>query len=157
LWIIVEIIEQRYGTTRLSELGGLATRAPSMAILFLVIALANIALPLTNSFIGEFMMFTGIFTSPVFRYEYFLVPAAGICIILGAVYTLRMVQQVLYGEVNAVTERGNDIPINQQLVLWIMVILILFIGVYPEPFLELTRETTTMILKEADVSSLLGK
>jgi len=157
LWIIVEIIEQRYGTTRFSELGGLATRAPSMAILFLVIALANIALPLTNSFIGEFMMFTGIFTSPVFRYEYFLVPAAGICIILGAVYTLRMVQQVLYGEMNAVTEQGTDIPFNQQLVLWIMVILILFIGVYPEPFLELTRETTTMILKEADVSSLLGK
>jgi NADH:ubiquinone oxidoreductase subunit 4 (chain M) len=57
---------------------GLAQKAPAMAILFVVVALANIALPLTNAFVGEFMMFTGIFTSPVSDYEMITVPAAGL-------------------------------------------------------------------------------
>jgi NADH-quinone oxidoreductase subunit M len=90
-----------------SELGGLAQKAPAMAIFFVVIALANIALPLTNAFVGEFMMFTGIFTSPCLEYEMITVPAAGFTIILGAIYTLRMVQKVIYGNTNALTEDRN--------------------------------------------------
>ena len=63
LWIVVELIERQFGTRKISELGGLAQKAPVMAILFVIIALANIALPLTNAFVGEFLMFNGIFTS----------------------------------------------------------------------------------------------
>ncbi|MFM9909728.1 MAG: NuoM family protein, partial [Chitinophagaceae bacterium] len=55
LWIVVEIIERRFNTRKISELGGLAQKAPVLTILFVVIALANIALPLTNAFIGEFL------------------------------------------------------------------------------------------------------
>lgn len=157
LWLIVEILEQKYGTRKLSELGGLAQKAPAMAILFVIIALANIALPLTNAFVGEFMMFTGIFISDISQYEYFTVPAAGICIILGAVYILRMVQKVIYGNTNASTEKGTDIRFNEKLVLGIIVILIIVAGVYPQPFLELTKDTTNFILKEADVVSLMNK
>ena len=117
LWIVVEIMERQFGTRKLSELGGLAQKAPAMAILFVVVALANIALPLTNAFVGEFMMFTGIFTSPVSEYEMITVPAAGITIILGAIYTLSMVQKVFYGNTNALTETGTDIGLNEKLVL----------------------------------------
>ena len=157
LWIIVEIIERKYGTKKLSELGGLAQKAPAMAAFFVLIALANIALPLTNAFVGEFMMFTGIFTSPLFKYEMILVPAAGICIILGAVYTLRMVQQVLYGNTNELTEKGTDIGWNEKLALTIIVLLIVWVGVYPQPLLDLTKETTDFILKESDVIQYLKK
>jgi len=157
LWIIVEIIEQKYGTRKLSELGGLAQKAPAMAILFVIIALASIALPLTNAFVGEFMMFTGIFTSPVFQYEMYVVPAAGLCIILGAVYTLSMVQKVLYGNTNALTETGSDIRFNEKLALIIIVVLIFVGGVYPQPFLDLTMETTNFILNEANIMQELKK
>lgn len=157
LWIIVEIIERRYGTRKLSELGGLAQKAPVMALLFVVIALANIALPLTNAFVGEFMMFTGIFSSPVFRYELFIVPAAGICIILGAVYILNMIQKVLYGNTNKLTETGTDIRFNEKLVLGIIVIIILVIGVYPQPFLDLTKDATHLIINESNIIPLLKK
>ncbi len=157
LWIVVEILEQRYGTRRLSELGGLAQRAPAMATLFVIVALANIALPLTNAFIGEFLMFTGIFTSPISELELITVPAAGITIILGAVYTLRMVQKVIYGDTNALTEKGTDINLNQKLVLGIIVVLIIAIGVYPKPFLDLTKETTNFILNEANIMPLIKK
>ena len=157
LWAVVEILERKYGTRKLSELGGLAQKAPAMAIFFVVIALANIALPLTNAFVGEFMMFTGIFTSPMSEYEMITVPAAGITIILGAIYTLRMVQKVIYGNTNALTETGTDIGYNEKLVLGIIVILIIAGGIYPQAFLSLTEETTKFILNEANIYPSLGK
>jgi NADH-quinone oxidoreductase subunit M len=157
LWVVVEILERKYGTRKLSELGGLAQKAPAMAILFVVVALANIALPLTNAFVGEFMMFTGIFTSPISAYEMITVPAAGLTIIIGAVYTLRMVQKVIYGNTNALTETGTDIGYNEKLVLGIIVILIIAGGIYPQAFLSLTEETTKFILNEANIFPSSGK
>jgi NADH-quinone oxidoreductase subunit M len=157
LWVIVEILERKYGTRKLSELGGLAQKAPAMAILFVVVALANIALPLTNAFVGEFMMFTGIFTSPFSDYEMITVPAAGVTIILGAIYILRMVQKVIYGNTNALTETGTDIGANEKFVLGVIVIMILVIGVYPQPFLDLTKDTTNFIINKASMLPLLKK
>jgi len=157
LWVIVEILERKYGTRKLSELGGLAQKAPAMAIFFVVIALANIALPLTNAFVGEFMMFTGIFTSQISEYEMLTVPAAGITIILGAIYILRMVQKVIYGNTNSLTETGTDIGVNEKLVLGIIVILIIVVGVYPQPFLDLTKDTTDFILNKANLFPLFKK
>jgi NADH-quinone oxidoreductase subunit M len=157
LWVIVEILERKYGTRKLSELGGLAQKAPVMAMLFVIVVLANIALPLTNAFVGEFMMFTGIFTSPISEYEMITVPAAGFTIILGAVYMLRMVQKVIYGNTNALTETGTDIGLNEKLVLGIIVILIIVAGVYPQPFLDLTKDTTNLILNEANIIPLIKK
>ncbi|HEU5166357.1 MAG TPA: NADH-quinone oxidoreductase subunit M [Chitinophagaceae bacterium] len=157
LWVIVEILERKYGTRKLSELGGLAQKAPAMAILFVVVALANIALPLTNAFVGEFMMFTGIFTSPISEYEMITVPAAGLTIIIGAIYTLRMVQKVIYGNTNALTATGTDIGLNEKLVLGIIVILILVVGVYPQPILDLTKDTTNFIINKANILPLLKK
>ena len=155
LWVIVEILERKYGTRKLSELGGLAQKAPVMAMLFVIVVLANIALPLTNAFVGEFMMFTGIFTSAISEYEMITVPAAGITIILGAIYMLRMVQKIIYGNTNALTETGTDIGLNEKLVLGIIVVLIIVAGVYPQPFLDLTRDTTNLILKEASIIPLV--
>ncbi|HET6766092.1 MAG TPA: NADH-quinone oxidoreductase subunit M [Chitinophagaceae bacterium] len=157
LWVVVEILERKYDTRKLSELGGLAQKAPVMSMLFVIVVLANIALPLTNAFVGEFMMFTGIFTSPISDYEMITVPAAGFTIILGAIYMLRMVQKVIYGNTNALTENGSDIGLNEKLVLGIIVMLILVGGVYPQPFLDLTQDTTNLILKEANVIPLMKK
>ena len=128
-----------------------------MAILFVVIALANIALPLTNAFVGEFLMFTGIFTSQISEYEMITVPAAGITIIIGAIYTLRMVQKVIYGNTNALTETGTDLGVNEKLVLGIIVILIIVVGVYPQPFLDLTKDTTNFILDKANLLPLIKR
>jgi NADH-quinone oxidoreductase subunit M len=151
LWIIVDILERKFGTRKLSDLGGLAQKAPIMAILFVLLVLANIALPLTNAFVGEFMMFTGIFDSRVFAYELITVPLAGLTIIFGAIYMLRMVQKVMYGNTNELTENATDIGPNEKLALGIIVIMIIVAGVYPQPFLNLTKDTTELILKEANV------
>ncbi len=97
LWVVVYLIEKQYGTRKISELGGLAARAPGLTMMLVIIALANIALPLTNAFIGEFLMFTGIYTSHATSYNIVFVATAGLTVILAAVYMLNMVQKVFYG------------------------------------------------------------
>jgi NADH-quinone oxidoreductase subunit M len=99
LWIVVDVIEQQMGTRKFSELGGLAQKAPALAILFVIMAFANIALPLTNSFVGEFLMFNS-----VFHHNKILGAVAAISIILAAVYTLWMVQKIFYGELRGAEE-----------------------------------------------------
>ena len=79
LWIVVDVIEQQTGTRKFSELGGLAQKAPTLAILFTVLCFANIALPLTNSFVGEFLMFNS-----VFQHSIVMAAVAGVSIILGS-------------------------------------------------------------------------
>jgi NADH-quinone oxidoreductase subunit M len=157
LWIIVEMIERQFGTRKFSQLGGLAQKAPALAIFFVVIALANIALPLTNAFVGEFLMFNGIFSSAVTQYNVWFTVMAGICIILAAVYTLNMVKKVLYGEANQLTVAGKDIKLVEKLALGIIVILIFWVGMYPQPMLNVTNEITEAILKKSEVLHLLQK
>ena len=140
LWIIADLIEKQLGTTNMKELGGLAQKAPVMAILLVVMALANVALPLTNAFIGEFLMFNGLF-----QHNMVMAGVAGISIILAAVYTLNMVQRVIYGNVNAITEKATEIPSNIQLALVIITLMILVFGVYPQPLLDLTGDSVSAI------------
>jgi NADH-quinone oxidoreductase subunit M len=141
LWIIADAIEKQLGTRLLSEMGGLAQKAPTLAILLVIMGLANVALPLTNSFIGEFMMFNGLF-----RYNMVWAAVAGISIILAAVYTLRMIQKVLYGAVSPVTETATDIAATTKWALFIGVVLIIAGGIYPQPLIDLTNDTVQALI-----------
>lgn len=146
LWIVVELIERQFKTRKISELGGLAQRAPGLAILLVVISLANVALPLTNAFIGEFLMFSGIFSSTATKYNIVFAATAGITIILSAIYTLNMIQKVLYGNTNLLTAEAKDIRLNEKMILAIIVVGIITIGVYPKPILDITLSTVESIL-----------
>ena len=141
LWILANAIENTLGTRKLSELGGLATKAPTMAILFVVLAFANIALPLTNAFIGEFLLFNGLF-----QYNIWIAAAAGVSIILGAVYTLQMVQKVLFGEVSAITANATEINAYSKWVLIVIVVAVIALGVYPQPLIDLTKDSVNALL-----------
>ncbi|MCW3078742.1 NADH-quinone oxidoreductase subunit M [Segetibacter sp.] len=143
LWIVIDVIEQQLGTRKFSELGGLAQKAPVLAIMFVIMSFANIALPLTNSFVGEFLMFNS-----VFNYSIVLGAVACISIILAAVYTLWMVQKVFYGEVANEDRVVLNVPINTQLMLAVLVAVVLFFGIYPQPMINLTSETVTKIIAQ---------
>lgn len=141
MWIVVDIIEKQTGTRKISELGGIAHKAPVLTIFLVVIALANIALPLTNAFVGEFMMFSGLFT-----FNKIFTAVALLSIILAAVYTLNMVQKVFYGEANAITGNMLEITWNQKLILAVLVVFIFLFGIYPQPIFELTKDTIATII-----------
>lgn len=136
LWILADAIEKATGTRQLNELGGLAQQAPRLAILLVIMGLANVALPLTNAFVGEFMMFNGLF-----RYNWVMAATAGISIILAAVYTLRMIEKVLYGAPAQPDRVVNDLSANVTWVLAFLVVLVLLGGIYPQPLIDLTKDT----------------
>lgn len=142
LWIIVEIIQDRLKVKNLNDLGGIAQYAPRMAIFLVIISLANIGLPLTNGFIGEFLMFSGLF-----QFNPWFMAVAGLGIILAAVYTLNMVQKVIFGQSNQLTETTTDLKGNEVLVLSVIVVLIIALGVYPKPMLDLVSSTTELVNK----------
>jgi NADH-quinone oxidoreductase subunit M len=148
LWIVVNQIEQQFGTRRMSELGGLAHKAPALSILLVIIALANVALPLTNAFVGEFMMFNGIFTSAATKYNIPLTVAAGVSIILSAWYTLNMIQKVFFGNTNNLTVAAKDIGPGGKFALVVLVVLIVVLGVYPSLMLNITKNTSEFILSK---------
>ena len=130
----------------MSGLGGLARKAPVLTILFVVIALANIALPLTNAFVGEFLMFTGVYLSNVSQFNYIYTAVSGISIILSAVVMLGLVQKVFWGNPQAGSAPMLEVKKHEQLALSVVVALILIFGVYPQPLLNLTESTATSIL-----------
>lgn len=142
LWIVIDKIEARTGIKHMSQLGGLARRAPALTIALVVISLANIALPLTNAFAGELLMFSGIF-----QFNKWYAAAAGISIILAAVYTLTMVQKVFLGEPVAITENTSDISVLDKVVLGVIITIIFILGVYPQPVLDLTASAVSTMLK----------
>jgi NADH-quinone oxidoreductase subunit M len=141
LWIVADTIENKLGTRKFSQLGGLAQKAPVLAILLVVMALANVALPLTNAFVGEFLMFNGLF-----RYNIWMSAVAGISIILAAVYTLNMIQKIFYGETNALTAQAGEAKKNVQWMLVILAIIVIVLGVYPQPMIRLTEDTVNTIM-----------
>lgn len=157
LWICVEIIERNLGTRKFSELGGLAQKAPALTVFFVIIAFANIALPLTSGFPGEFLMFTGIYTSQVTNYNVIFTVLAGLCIILGAVYTLNMIRKIFFGNTTEKTAGAKDISLNEKLVLTAVVVIILWLGIFPQSMLDLTEAASKALFKEADVTHLLTK
>ncbi|MEP6676964.1 MAG: NADH-quinone oxidoreductase subunit M [Ferruginibacter sp.] len=143
LWIVIELIEKQLGVKKISELGGVAHKAPVLTILLVIIALANIALPLTNAFVGEFMMFTGLY-----HFNGWITAIAGLSIILAAVYTLNMIKNVFLGEANPVTSMIKDISLNEKLILIVVVLFIFVIGVYPQPMLDMAKDTVKVIMSK---------
>ncbi len=145
LWIVVELIERNYGTRKISELGGLANTAPTLTVFLVIAALANIALPLTNAFIGEFLMFNGLF-----EHGKTVTAIALVSIILAAVYTLNMIQKVFYGDINT-SLSGVGTPVlgkGAVTALTIVVVIVFVTGVYPKPMLELTQDSVNLFFNK---------
>ncbi|MGN6194907.1 MAG: complex I subunit 4 family protein [Ginsengibacter sp.] len=141
LWIIVDIIEKKTGVRKISELSGLAAKSPALAIFLVIIAFANIALPLSNSFISEFLMLNGLF-----KFNIWFAVFGTLGIVVSAVYMLSMVQKTFYGKTNGLVEQAQKMSAGQGIVLFVLVIAILFLGIYPEPVIHLTQSTVTDIL-----------
>ena len=141
LWVIVDIIEKNTGVRKISELSGLAVKSPGLAIFLVIIAFANIALPLSNSFVSEFLMLNGLF-----EYNKWIAAFACLGIVLSAVYMLSMVQKTFYGKANVLAEQAKKMSGGQGIVLFILVIAVLALGIYPEPVIHLTQSTVTNIL-----------
>lgn len=138
---VVEILLSRTGTLEISRLGGLRNQMPQFAVFFVVIMMANIALPSTNGFVGEFLLFIGIFNS-----NHYLAAVAGITIILGAVYMLSSYQKIMLGEAKPEYNGVLDLTVLEKSILIPIVIVIFVLGLFPNLILDLTEPAVNGIL-----------
>ncbi|NMN38251.1 NuoM family protein [Pedobacter sp. SG918] len=145
LFFVLDIIFARVKTNKIEELGGIAKVAPQLALTFLIIVLGTVALPGTNGFIGEFLLLMG-----VYNYGIWATAIAGLTIIFGAVYMLRMYQNVMLGETNSLTITFTDIKGTEKLVLYTICALIIVLGVYPKPVLHLTEASVQHLLEQVN-------
>jgi NADH-quinone oxidoreductase subunit M len=145
LFFVMDIIINRLNTREIALMGGIAKVAPKFAIAFLIILLGTIALPLTNGFIGEFLLLNA-----VYQYQIWFAVVAGLTIIFGAVYMLRMYKNVMQATVNDLTATFKDIKGTEILVLSVICVLIIVIGVYPKPILHISEAAVNGLIAQVN-------
>ncbi len=141
IFIIIDLIQQRTGSRNIADLGGIARKAPRLAVFFMIILLASIALPLTNGFVGEFLLLLG-----VFEYNHLYAAAAGLTIIFSAVYMMWMYQRVMFGDTTPMTEHITDLNNREMAALIPLVAVIFWIGVAPGFFMDIIWPDAVRVL-----------
>jgi len=142
LFLIVGMLYERRHTRLIEDFGGIAKVMPFYSAVFMIVTLSSIGLPLTNGFVGEFLILLGAFKS---NNVYGIVAASGV--ILSACYMLWMYQRVIYGKVtNPENQKLKDLNWRERLILIPLVLLIFWIGIYPKPFLEIIEPSVNNIV-----------
>jgi NADH-quinone oxidoreductase subunit M len=141
LFLIAEILMERTKTRNIASLGGIRSEAPQFALFFLIIMLGSVALPLTNGFVGEFLLINGIY-----QYNVWMAVFAGLTVILGAVYMLRSYQTMMLGETNSLTKGFTDLDTNEQSVLLMVAVLVIVMGVYPKPLMDIVAPAVQQLI-----------
>jgi NADH-quinone oxidoreductase subunit M len=150
LFFIVDIIQQRTQTREIAALGGIRNVNPQFAVLFLIVLLGSVALPLTNGFIGEFLLLNG-----VYQYSAGFAAFAGLSVILGAVYMLRSYQSIMLGETNVITASFSPLSGSEKAVLVILCAAIIAFGIYPKPLLDIAEPSVIKLVEGVQIA--LGK
>jgi len=133
LFLIVGFIYERRHTRLISEFGGLATKMPIFAVIFMIITFSSIGLPGTNGFVGEFLALVGAFESGLRWYAVFATTG----VILAAVYMLWMYQRVMFGKVtNPANEDLKDLSVREIVIMLPLLLFVFWIGLYPNTFFE---------------------
>jgi len=146
LFFVADIIFTRMNTRQLSELGGIANHAGAFSAFFMIILLGSVALPLTNGFVGEFLLLNG-----VYQFSAVAAALAGLTVILGAVYMLRSYQAVMLGSREITASVFTPLTATEMTTMLIIAVLIILFGVYPQPLLHLTEPDIRLILDKAMV------
>jgi len=141
MFFIADIISLRMKTTKIESLGGIAKSAPKLAVFFMIIMLANVALPLTNGFVGEFLMLGGLFS-----YNMIIAGIAGLSIIFGAVYMFWLYQKAIYGVPNELTAQFNDLDSREMMIAVPIVLAIFLLGLYPGLFTSFSENAVQHLL-----------
>jgi NADH-quinone oxidoreductase subunit M len=149
MFLLLGMLYERRHTRAIADFGGLAEVAPGFALVFVFTALASIGLPGTSGFVGEFLALIGTFqTHP------WVAVIAALGVIFAAYYMLPMVQKILF---NALSRPENlrlpDLSRREIAVLAPLVAGMIWMGVYPKPFLERADVTLTTLIETVERNS----
>lgn len=141
LFYCADILIKRFKTRDIREMGGYAKVAPKFATLFMIILLGSMAVPLTNGFIGEFILLKSIFD-----YDKVVAVFAGLTVILCAVYLLRLYGKAMFGAGDdKVLATLKDISAVEFTVLATLAVFVIVLGVYPSCIIEMVNSSLKFI------------
>jgi NADH-quinone oxidoreductase subunit M len=143
LFLLVGVLYDRKHTRLIADYGGLASKVPVFAFFFLVFTLSSIALPLTNGFVGEFLILLGSFEAlPVH------VCIAVVGVILGAVYMLTVYKACVFGKLDE-SKNGDLTDVNnRELATFIPLLILVFVmGIFPNLFLKPMEQSITSYIE----------
>jgi len=146
LFLFVGFIYERRHTRMISEFGGLAKPMPWFSTLFVIASLSSIGLPFLNGFVGEFLILIGTWTSRAVSHSWIVTMLAATGVIWAAVYMLWMLQRVIFGPVT--NEENASLPdLNRRELglIFPLLVLMLFMGVYPRVFLDRSKASVETI------------
>jgi NADH-quinone oxidoreductase subunit M len=142
LFLIVDYVERTAGTRAISALGGIRTIAPAFATLFLLILLGSVGLPLTNGFVGEFLLLSG-----VFKFKASAALFAGLTMILGAVYMLHVYQKTMLGEEGTASKGFADVKGLDFYLLSVLAVLVFISGIFPNFLTHISGPAFELLMK----------
>jgi NADH-quinone oxidoreductase subunit M len=141
LFYCADILYKRFKSRDIRQMGGLAKVAPKFAVLFLLILLGSMGVPLTNGFIGEFILIKSIFDFNVLASI-----IAGLTIILSAVYLLRFYGKAMFGKGDeAVLSTAKDLSGVEFSVLASLAVFVILLGIFPQPVIEMVSSSVKFI------------
>lgn len=144
LFLFVGMIYERRHTRMISEFGGLVRPMPWFSTFFVIASLSSIGLPFLNGFIGEFLIMLGAWTSAAVNHAWIVTMLAGTGVIWAAVYMLWMLQRVVFGTKTSAANAGLlDLNAREIGLVLPLLVLMLFMGVYPAPFLNRSRASVS--------------
>ncbi len=148
LFLLIGWIYERRQTSQVSELRGLQAPAPLLAGAFTVAMLASIGLPGLNGFVSEFLVLSGTFLT---HRWWAVVATAGV--VLAAVYLLWAYQQVFHGKVDLANSSTRDLSWAERVVIAPLIVVIVFLGIYPKPVLDRITPTVNSLVAQVDAAT----
>ncbi len=150
MFLCVGVLYDRVHSRQIEAYGGVANTMPMFAAFAVLFAMANSGLPGTSGFVGEFMVILG-----SIQVNFWYAFLASFTLIFGAAYTLWMVKRVFYGDVaNENVATLKDLNKREFLILAILAVLVLGVGIYPEPLTNVTNATVNQLLTNLSHSKL---
>ena len=150
LFLCVGVLYDRLHSRKLETYGGVAHSMPVFAALMMIFTLANVGLPGTSGFVGEVLVIIG-----AFQESAIYAGIAALTLILGAAYTLRMYKRVIYGKiVNEAVATLTDLNIQEKITLGFLAILVLLLGVWPFPLLDMMHPSVEHLISQISISKL---
>ncbi|MBZ9798006.1 NADH-quinone oxidoreductase subunit M [Mesorhizobium sp. ES1-4] len=148
LFLCVGVIYDRMHTREIAAYGGLVNNMPKYATVFLIFTMANVGLPGTSGFIGEFLTLLG-----VFRVNTWVAFFAATGVILSAAYALWLYRRVIFGALTKDSLKGLlDLSTREKAIIYPLVVLVIFFGVYPAPVFDATAQSVKSLVTNVTAS-----
>ena len=153
LFLCVGVVYDRMHTREIAAYGGLVNRMPKYAVVFLILTMANVGLPGTSGFVGELLTLLG-----VFRVNTWVAFGAAFGVILSAAYALWLYRRVIFGVLEKESLKSIlDLSTREKWILYPLVVLIIFYGVYPMPIFDATQASVDALIQNYNAALAAAK